>query len=83
MNTPNLDWVYAHEESWTASLSTFQERASMEDFLEEARERLKSELQGGIPLLRGAEYHWRLVTLTALCNNCIQQRGRVEDTNSA
>ncbi|XP_039009680.1 uncharacterized protein LOC120138173 [Hibiscus syriacus] len=43
---PGPDGIYDHEESWTSSPSTFQERASMEDFLEEVRERLKSELQG-------------------------------------
>ncbi|GMJ07862.1 TON1 Recruiting Motif 26 [Hibiscus trionum] len=43
---PGPDGIYDHEESWTSSPSTFQDRASMEDFLEEVRERLKSELQG-------------------------------------
>ncbi|KAE8703847.1 hypothetical protein F3Y22_tig00110462pilonHSYRG00194 [Hibiscus syriacus] len=43
---PGPDGIYDHGESWTSSPSTFQGRASMEDFLEEVRERLKSELQG-------------------------------------
>ncbi|GMI68962.1 TON1 Recruiting Motif 26 [Hibiscus trionum] len=43
---PGPDGIYDHEESWTSSPSTFEERTSMEDFLEEVRERLKSELQG-------------------------------------
>ncbi|KAL4367707.1 hypothetical protein GQ457_05G005970 [Hibiscus cannabinus] len=43
---PGPDGIYDHEESWTSSPSTFQERTCMEDFLEEVRERLKSELQG-------------------------------------
>ncbi|KAL4377524.1 hypothetical protein GQ457_02G006640 [Hibiscus cannabinus] len=43
---PGPDGIHDHDESWTSSPSTFQERASMEEFLEEVRERLKSELQG-------------------------------------
>ncbi|KAE8701282.1 hypothetical protein F3Y22_tig00110548pilonHSYRG00690 [Hibiscus syriacus] len=43
---PGPDGIYDHEESWTSSPSTSQERASMEDFLDKVRERLKSELQG-------------------------------------
>ncbi|KAK8674139.1 hypothetical protein V6N13_112435 [Hibiscus sabdariffa] len=43
---PGPDGIHEHDESWTSSPSTFQERASMEEFLEEVREGLKSELQG-------------------------------------
>ncbi|TYJ47542.1 hypothetical protein E1A91_A02G197400v1 [Gossypium mustelinum] len=43
---PGPDRIYDHEESWTSSSGTFDERASIEDFLEEVRERLKLELQG-------------------------------------
>ncbi|XWS29118.1 hypothetical protein CRYUN_Cryun24cG0001000 [Craigia yunnanensis] len=43
---PGPDRVCRHEESWTSSSGTFEERASIGDFLEEVRERLKLELQG-------------------------------------
>ncbi|KAK6237223.1 hypothetical protein QUC31_002692 [Theobroma cacao] len=43
---PGPDRICDHEESWTSSSGTFEERASIEDFLEEVRERLKLELQG-------------------------------------
>ncbi|KAB2022238.1 hypothetical protein ES319_D07G194900v1 [Gossypium barbadense] len=43
---PGPDSISDHEESCTSSSGTFQERTSMEDFLEEVRERLKLELQG-------------------------------------
>ncbi|MBA0549010.1 hypothetical protein Golob_020071, partial [Gossypium lobatum] len=43
---PGPDSICDHEESCTSSSGTFQERTSMEDFLEEVRERLKLELQG-------------------------------------
>ncbi|KAH1129638.1 hypothetical protein J1N35_001016 [Gossypium stocksii] len=43
---PGPDTICDHEESCTSSSGTFQERTSMEDFLEEVRERLKLELQG-------------------------------------
>ncbi|KAE8715894.1 hypothetical protein F3Y22_tig00110159pilonHSYRG00118 [Hibiscus syriacus] len=51
--------IYDHEESWTGSSDTFDERASIEDFLEEVKERLKLELQGKTliksSLVRGSE----------------------------
>ncbi|XVF18148.1 hypothetical protein REPUB_Repub10bG0187300 [Reevesia pubescens] len=43
---PGPDRISDNEESWTSSSGTFEERASIEDFLEEVRERLKLELQG-------------------------------------
>ncbi|OMO83378.1 hypothetical protein COLO4_22551 [Corchorus olitorius] len=43
---PGPDRISDLEESWTSSSGTFEERASIEDFLEEVRERLKLELQG-------------------------------------
>lgn len=43
---PGPDRIREHEESWTSSSGTFEDRASIEDFLEEVKERLKSELQG-------------------------------------
>ncbi|XVE87545.1 hypothetical protein DITRI_Ditri18aG0126200 [Diplodiscus trichospermus] len=43
---PGPDRFCDREESWTSSSGTFEERASIEDFLEEVRERLKLELQG-------------------------------------
>ncbi|KAL1162402.1 hypothetical protein V6Z11_A07G198100 [Gossypium hirsutum] len=43
---PGPDSICDHEESCISSSGTFQERTSMEDFLEEVRERLKLELQG-------------------------------------
>ncbi|GMI86306.1 TON1 Recruiting Motif 26 [Hibiscus trionum] len=43
---PGPDRIYDREESWTCSSGTFDERASIEDFLEEVKERLKLELQG-------------------------------------
>ncbi|KAK9012347.1 hypothetical protein V6N11_040404 [Hibiscus sabdariffa] len=42
---PGPDRIYDCEESWTGSSDTFDERASIEDFLEEVKERLKLELQ--------------------------------------
>ncbi|XVF16031.1 hypothetical protein REPUB_Repub09cG0206500 [Reevesia pubescens] len=42
---PGPDRICDHEKSWTNSSGTFEERASIEDFLEEVRERLKLELQ--------------------------------------
>ncbi|KAE8723158.1 hypothetical protein F3Y22_tig00012936pilonHSYRG00021 [Hibiscus syriacus] len=43
---PGPDRIYDREESCTGSSDTFDERASIEDFLEEVKERLKLELQG-------------------------------------
>ncbi|XVF62303.1 hypothetical protein PTKIN_Ptkin08bG0206600 [Pterospermum kingtungense] len=43
---PGPDRICDHEESWTSLSGTFEERSSIEDFLEEVRERLKLELQG-------------------------------------
>ncbi|XP_057448923.1 uncharacterized protein LOC130740356 isoform X2 [Lotus japonicus] len=43
---PGLDSICSHEESWTSSSSDFQGKNSIEDFLEEVKERLKYELQG-------------------------------------
>ncbi|KAE8731914.1 hypothetical protein F3Y22_tig00002392pilonHSYRG00013 [Hibiscus syriacus] len=43
---PGPERIYDREESWTGSSDTFDERASIEDFLEEVKERLKLELQG-------------------------------------
>ncbi|XWS45646.1 hypothetical protein CRYUN_Cryun15aG0154400 [Craigia yunnanensis] len=43
---PGPDRTCDREESWTSSSGTFEERASIEDFIEEVRERLKLELQG-------------------------------------
>ncbi|XP_022740865.1 uncharacterized protein LOC111292648 [Durio zibethinus] len=43
---PGPDRICDHVESWTSSSGTFGDRGSIEDFLEEVRERLKLELQG-------------------------------------
>lgn len=43
---PGFERIGNNEESWASSSSTFEERGSMEDFLEEVKERLKCELQG-------------------------------------
>ncbi|XP_057758339.1 uncharacterized protein LOC130979014 [Arachis stenosperma] len=43
---PGLDSICNHEDSWTGSSGTLQGRNSIADFLEEVKERLKSELQG-------------------------------------
>lgn len=43
---PGPDRICDHDESWTSSSGTFEDRGSIEDFLEEVKERLKCELQG-------------------------------------
>ncbi|KAJ0097650.1 hypothetical protein Patl1_29275 [Pistacia atlantica] len=43
---PGPDKIYDHDESWTSSMGTLEERSSIEDFLEEVKDRLKCELQG-------------------------------------
>lgn len=43
---PGLDSICNHEENWSSSSGTFQGRNSIEEFLEEVRERLKCELHG-------------------------------------
>ncbi|XVF59897.1 hypothetical protein PTKIN_Ptkin07bG0312800 [Pterospermum kingtungense] len=43
---PGPDRICDHEESQISSSGTFAERASIEDFIDEVRERLKLELQG-------------------------------------
>ncbi|KAJ1403847.1 DUF3741-associated sequence motif [Sesbania bispinosa] len=43
---PGPDSICNHEENWTSSSGTLTGRNSIEDFLEEVKERLKSELQG-------------------------------------
>ncbi|WJX55929.1 hypothetical protein P8452_41642 [Trifolium repens] len=43
---PGPDSIFNHEENWTNSSGTLQGRHSIEDFLEEVKERLKCELQG-------------------------------------
>ncbi|KAJ7944050.1 RB1-inducible coiled-coil protein [Quillaja saponaria] len=43
---PGPDGVYNHGDSWISSPGTLEERSSIEDFLDEVRERLKCELQG-------------------------------------
>ncbi|XP_044469921.1 uncharacterized protein LOC123199126 isoform X2 [Mangifera indica] len=43
---PGPDKICDHEESWTNSVGTLEERSSIEDFLEEVKDRLKCELQG-------------------------------------
>ncbi|KAM4129076.1 hypothetical protein ACJW30_02G217400 [Castanea mollissima] len=43
---PGPDRICNQEESWTSSSGTVEERGSIEDFLEEVKERLKCELQG-------------------------------------
>ncbi|KAK8472116.1 hypothetical protein PHAVU_002G116700 [Phaseolus vulgaris] len=45
---PGPDSICNHEENWTISTGTIQGRNSIEDFLEEVKERLKCELQGKI-----------------------------------
>ncbi|KAK9010950.1 hypothetical protein V6N11_043813 [Hibiscus sabdariffa] len=45
---PGPDRIYDRQESWTGISGTFDERSSIEDFLEEVKERLKLELQGKI-----------------------------------
>ncbi|KAG7968882.1 hypothetical protein I3843_07G002600 [Carya illinoinensis] len=49
---PGPDMIYDNEESWTSPLGTLAERGSIEDFLEEVKERLKCEMQEH-PLKRG------------------------------
>ncbi|KAG2695020.1 hypothetical protein I3760_08G171800 [Carya illinoinensis] len=46
---PGLARISNHEGSRTSSLDTLEERDSIEDFLEEVKERLKCELQGHTP----------------------------------
>ncbi|CAJ1930670.1 unnamed protein product [Sphenostylis stenocarpa] len=43
---PGPDSICNHEEDWTISTRTIQGRNSIEDFLEEVKERLRCELQG-------------------------------------
>ncbi|XP_057783981.1 uncharacterized protein LOC131001542 isoform X2 [Salvia miltiorrhiza] len=43
---PGPDRMGVNEDSWNSTPSTFEERGSIQDFLEEVKERLKSELQG-------------------------------------
>lgn len=43
---PGPDRIYSHEDNWNSPPRTLQGRNSIEDFLEEVRERLKCELQG-------------------------------------
>lgn len=43
---PGPDKMCLHEEHWTNSSGTLGERVSIEDFLEEVKERLRCELQG-------------------------------------
>ncbi|KAJ9146862.1 hypothetical protein P3X46_029080 [Hevea brasiliensis] len=43
---PGPDRICDPEECWTSSSSTLEDRGSIEDFLEEVKERLKRELQG-------------------------------------
>uniref|UniRef100_A0A6N2LMD7 Uncharacterized protein n=1 Tax=Salix viminalis TaxID=40686 RepID=A0A6N2LMD7_SALVM len=43
---PGPDRICDYDESWTSSSGTFEDRGSIEDFLEEVKERLKCELQG-------------------------------------
>ncbi|XP_062102776.1 uncharacterized protein LOC133812941 isoform X2 [Humulus lupulus] len=50
---PGPDRVCDHRESWTSSPSFSEQRGSIEDFLEEVRERLKCEMQGKM-LRRGS-----------------------------
>ncbi|KAL2348697.1 hypothetical protein Fmac_002697 [Flemingia macrophylla] len=45
---PGPDSICNHEENWTISSEKIQGRNSVEDFLEEVKERLKCELQGKI-----------------------------------
>ncbi|PON82739.1 RB1-inducible coiled-coil protein [Trema orientale] len=50
---PGPDRLGDHRESWTSSPSSSEHRGSIEDFLEEVRERLKCEMQGKM-LRRGS-----------------------------
>lgn len=43
---PGPDRICDYDESWTSSSGTFEDRGSIEDFLQEVKERLKCELQG-------------------------------------
>lgn len=43
---PGPDKICNHEDSWSSSPSTSEEKSGIEDFLEEVRERLKCEMQG-------------------------------------
>ncbi|XP_044507968.1 uncharacterized protein LOC123227285 isoform X2 [Mangifera indica] len=43
---PGPDMIYDHNEPWTSSMGTLEERSSIEDFLKEVKDRLKCELQG-------------------------------------
>lgn len=43
---PGPDRIFDHEDSWTSSSGTFEDRGSIEDFLEEVKERLKCEILG-------------------------------------
>ncbi|KAG8660091.1 hypothetical protein MANES_02G114100v8 [Manihot esculenta] len=43
---PGPDRIWDHEECWTSSSGTLDDRGSIEEFLEEVKERLKCELQG-------------------------------------
>ncbi|CAL5188267.1 unnamed protein product [Lathyrus oleraceus] len=43
---PGPDSIFGHEENWTSASGTLPGRHSIEDFLEEVKERLKCELQG-------------------------------------
>ncbi|KAL3627048.1 hypothetical protein CASFOL_028411 [Castilleja foliolosa] len=50
---PGPDRMDISEDSWnTTTPSTLEDRAGIEDFLEEVKERLKSELQGKCPKMR-------------------------------
>uniref|UniRef100_A0A5B7AQE4 DUF4378 domain-containing protein n=1 Tax=Davidia involucrata TaxID=16924 RepID=A0A5B7AQE4_DAVIN len=46
---PGPDRIGNNEESWASSSGTSEERGSIEDFLEEVKERLRWELQGKTP----------------------------------
>lgn len=46
---PGPDRMGVNQDSWNSTPSTFEERGSIQDFLEEVKERLKSELQGKSP----------------------------------
>ncbi|EXB95124.1 hypothetical protein L484_007071 [Morus notabilis] len=50
---PGPDRLYDPRESWTNSPSSLEQRGSIEDFLEEVKERLKCEMQGKM-LRRGS-----------------------------
>ncbi|KAM1073065.1 hypothetical protein ACFX2B_017986 [Malus domestica] len=43
---PGPDRLCNHEETWTGSSNTLERKGGIEDFLEEVKERLRSELQG-------------------------------------